>query len=218
MQVIPTKDGSHTIYLPDLKESFHSMNGAIDESRHVYINAGLNASSLKSLRVFEMGFGTGLNALLTWIQNKMQNRKINYHAVDNNPLKTEIFRKLNYEEILGLTEEEKLVFLHMHNTRWDKNIRLDDNFSLYKFQMSLHDFDFTEKYDLIYFDAFSPEKQPDIWTYQIFEKVFAAMNTGAILTSYCAKGKVKRMIKDIGFKIEMLPGPAGKREMIRAIK
>jgi tRNA U34 5-methylaminomethyl-2-thiouridine-forming methyltransferase MnmC len=218
MQVVLTKDGSHTIYLPELKESFHSKNGAISESRHVFIDAGLNARRLNSMNVFEMGFGTGLNALLTWIECKKKGRKVNYHTVEINPLKDEIFRKLNYEEILDLSQEERQVFRLMHNAPWGKDTLMDDHFSLCKFQVSLLDFDFTEKYDLIYFDAFSPEKQPDIWTYEIFKKLFAATNPGAVLTTYCAKGKVKRILKDVGFEIEMLPGPPGKREMIRAIK
>jgi tRNA U34 5-methylaminomethyl-2-thiouridine-forming methyltransferase MnmC len=204
--------------LPELKESFHSINGAISESHHVFIDAGLNTSRLNSLNVFEMGFGTGLNALLTWIECKKQGRKVNYHTVEMNPLKDEIFRKLNYEEILSLNQEERLVFRLMHNAPWGKDTLMDDSFSLCKFQVSLLDFDFPEKYDLIYFDAFSPGKQPEIWTYEIFDKLSAAMNPGAILTTYCAKGSVKRIFQEIGFEIEMLPGPPGKREMIRAIK
>ena len=218
MQVILTKDGSHTIYLPELKESFHSINGAISESRHVFIDAGLNSRLLNSMNVFEMGFGTGLNALLTWIECKKQGRKVNYHTVEMDPLKDEMIRKLNYEEILELNQEERLMFRLMHDAPWGKDTLMDNHFSLYKSQMSLLDFDFTEKYDLIYFDAFSPEKQPDIWKHEIFEKLFATMNPGAILTTYCAKGKVKRLFKEIGFETEMLPGPPGKREMIRAIK
>lgn len=218
MQVILTKDGSHTIYLPELKESYHSMNGAISESRHVFINAGLNASRLNSLNIFEMGFGTGLNALLTLIECKKQGRKVFYRTVEMNPLDDEIINKLNHEEILGLDQNDRLVFRLMHNAPWGKGTMIDDCFMLYKSQVSLFDYDFAARFDLIFFDAFSPEKQPEIWEFEIFEKLFRVMNPGAILTTYCAKGKVKRTLKEIGFETEILPGPPGKREMIRAIK
>jgi tRNA U34 5-methylaminomethyl-2-thiouridine-forming methyltransferase MnmC len=218
MQIVLTKDGSHTIYVPDLNESYHSMNGAVNESMHVFIDAGLNASRLNSLNVFEMGFGTGLNALLTWMECKRQGRKVNYRTVEINPLKDEIVKRLNYEETLGLDQAGRSVFRLMHNVPWGEDTIVDDHFLLHKFHGSLYDYVFPCNFDLIYFDAFSPEKQPDIWQYDIFEKLSGVMNSGAILTTYCAKGKVKRTLKELGFKTEILPGSRGKREMIRAIK
>lgn len=218
MQVVLTKDGSHTIFLPDLNESYHSMYGAVKESVHVFINAGFNACRLNLMNIFEMGFGTGLNAFLTWMECKKQGRKINYHTVEKNPLKEEIINKLNYEEVLGLEQDEKVIFRLMHNAPWGKDTTVDEDFMLSKFHGSLLDYASPGKFDLIYFDAFSPEKQPEIWNGEIFEKLSGMMNTGAILTTYCAKGKVKRTLRQTGFMIETLPGPPGKREMIRAIK
>ena len=218
MQLVLTKDGSHTIYLPELNENYHSIYGAVTESVHVFINAGLNACRLTSLNIFEMGFGTGLNALLTWLECKRQGRKVNYRTIELNPLKNDIIKKLNYEEILGLVQGNKSVFQFMHSAPWGVETPVDEHFLMYKFQGSLYDYDFPGKIDLIYFDAFSPDKQPDVWKYEIFERFFRAMNPGAILTTYCAKGKVRRTLKAIGFKTEILPGPPGKREMLRAIK
>jgi tRNA U34 5-methylaminomethyl-2-thiouridine-forming methyltransferase MnmC len=218
MQVVLTKDGSHTIYLPEVDENYHSLNGAITESMHVFINAGLNFCRLTSLNIFEMGFGTGLNALLTWLECKKQGRKVHYSTVELNPLKNKITEKLNYEEKLGLDQGYRSVFRFMHNAPWGKEIMIDKHFFLYKFQGSLDDFDFRDRIDLIYFDAFSPDRQPDVWKYEIFEKLFSIMNSGAVLATYCAKGKIKRILKEAGFMIEILPGSPGKREMIRAIK
>ncbi len=218
MQVILTKDGSHTIYLPELNESYHSMYGAVQESVHVFIDAGFNSCRKHVLNIFEMGFGTGLNAILTWLECKRQGRKVIYRTLEMHPVKYEIIKMLNYEEVLELDEEGRLIFRQMHKAPWGMDTVMDDQFLLSKIHGSIVEHDFQSKFDLIYFDAFSPERQPDIWNEAIFAKLFRVMNKGAILTTYCAKGKVQRTLRQIGFQIEMLPGPPGKREMIRARK
>jgi tRNA U34 5-methylaminomethyl-2-thiouridine-forming methyltransferase MnmC len=194
------------------------MHGAVTESLHVFISAGMNACRLPTLNVFEMGFGTGLNALLTWLECKKQGRRVYYRTVELNPLDGDIVRKLNYEKILRLKQGNRSVFRFMHKAPWGKEILVDKHFVFYKFAGNIYDYHFIDKADVVYFDAFSPDKQPDVWKYEIFEKLFRAMSDGAILTTYCAKGRVKRILNAVGFKTEALPGPPGKREMIRAVK
>ncbi len=194
------------------------MHGAITESRHIFIKAGLNACKLTSLNIFEMGFGTGLNALLTWLECRRQGKKAYYRTIENDPLKDDVIRRLNYTKILGLTGRDKSVFRYMHDAPWAENIKIDRHFVLHKFHGDLDDYSLSGKIDLVYFDAFSPEKQPDVWKPEIFEKLFRAMNAGAILTTYCVKGKVRRTLDAVGFKTEILPGAPGKREMMRALK
>jgi tRNA U34 5-methylaminomethyl-2-thiouridine-forming methyltransferase MnmC len=218
MQLVLTNDGSHTIYLPELDESYHSMHGAVTESKHVFIKAGLNACKLTSLNIFEMGFGTGLNALLTWLECRRQGKKVYYRTIENNPLKNDVIKRLNYVEILGLTHEDKSVFRYMHDAPWAEDFEIDKHFVLHKFHGNLNDCILPGKIDLVYFDAFSPDRQPDVWKYAIFERLFRAMNAGAILTTYCSKGKVRRTLDAVGFKTEVLPGAPGKREMMRALK
>lgn len=218
MQLVLTNDGSHTVYLPELNESYHSMHGAVTESKHIFIKSGLNACKLTSLNIFEMGFGTGLNALLTWLECRKQGMKIYYRTIENNPLGNDVIKRLNYGQVLGLSRGDKSVFRYMHDAPWDEDIEVDKHFVLSKNHGNLYDYNLHGKIDLVYFDAFSPDRQPDIWKYEIFERLFRAMNAGAILTTYCTKGKVRRTLEAAGFKTETLPGAPGKREMMRAMK
>jgi len=216
--LVNTSDGSNTFYLPDLEEHFHSINGAIQESEHVYIGSGLRALPNKRLSILEVGFGTGLNAWLTLLEIAASDRKAEYYALELFPLSETEYLQLNYAE--DKPEMEKNIFLELHRCPWEKKTELTQGFSITKLSC-----DFTTTslsnlplFDLIYFDAFAPDKQPAMWTVQGFEKLFQHCQVGTILVTYCAKGQVRRDLVQAGFKVERLPGPTGKREMLRAIK
>ena len=213
-QIVVTEDGSHTIYNEELEEHYHSINGAIQESNHVFINAGLKSLSKKELSILEIGFGTGLNAFLTLLESIKTNQKINYTSVERYPLNKNVYHRLNYHNILG----EKELFLKLHEVAWNEHQKINKCFCLKKLKDDLQNITFDSFFDLVYFDAFSPKVQPELWTIGIFRKISNHMKPGAILTSYSAKGEVKRTLEACGFKVERIPGPPGKREMIRGIK
>ncbi len=210
-----TADGSHTFHVTELGESYHSMHGAKQESLHVFINEGLRFLSLNNIRILETGFGTGLNAALTYMEAEKTGRKINYHSVELYPLNPSEYLQLNYFEKEDPFYE---AFIRIHECRWNRNVHLSDFFSITKLRQNLLSCLFPGKYDLVYFDAFSPRSQPELWTEEIFKKVHNAMIPGAVLVTYCAKGKVRRNIEKSGLSVEKIPGPPGKREMIRAVK
>lgn len=214
-----TGDGSHTLCLPDSEVTFHSRYGAIQESEHVYIGAGLQPfiGKTEPIRIFEMGFGTGLNAFLSYLEAKEAQVKIEYEAVENNPLSREEYKTLNYAEALRKKEFAES-FQMMHQTPWNKTIRMGTMFSLIKHQVNLEDFKTDKSFHIIFFDAFAPTHQPELWSADIFGHMFDLLVPGGILTTYCSKGAVRRTLTDSGFTIEKLPGPWGKREMVRAIK
>lgn len=218
MEIIITDDGSCTVYDPRVEETYHSVNGAVTESKHVFTIAGFNRCSLTFVKLLEIGFGTGLNAILTWQECIRQNRYVSYTAVEPKPLEIEIINKLDYGKYLGLDHTGLSVFRRLHQSPCGREIVIDESFLLNKFCGSVYKFSSEAKYDLVYYDAFSPEKQPEMWNEKLFGKIFCMMNNGSFLTTYCAKGKVKRMLRAVGFNLEMLPGAPGKREMIRAIK
>ncbi|RLD34487.1 MAG: SAM-dependent methyltransferase [Bacteroidetes bacterium] len=211
-----TEDGSHTLYSPEVGEHYHSTFGAIQESEHIFIRAGLNPfiGQQEIVNIFEMGFGTGLNALLTCLRAEKAGQKINYYGLEASPISMKTAKTLNYHELLNTDQN---LFLRFHQP--DNSIQISDRFFLEKKtntmeQVILPD----DHFDIVYFDAFSPEAQPELWTPEIFEKIFRAMKTGGILTTYSCKGIVKRAMKAAGFKLEKLPGPPGKREFLRATK
>jgi tRNA U34 5-methylaminomethyl-2-thiouridine-forming methyltransferase MnmC len=216
LDLIKTEDGSHTLFNARLNEHYHSTHGAIQESRHVFIEAGLKPLSLlkKEVRILEIGFGTGLNALLTWIEAEKEGLLIQYTAIEPFPLKGDLVTALNYAGELGGKKEADL-FIHMHSLE-SGTLSLGDNFTLHRDTSTLSDFEPTESFDLIYFDAFAPDVQPELWTETVFEKMARLLVPGGVLVTYCAKGEVKRNMKKAGFSIERLPGPPGKREMTRA--
>ena len=218
MEIVKTADGSHTLYLKKIDESYHSTFGAVTESKHVFINAGFHYLDKDNIGVFEVGFGTGLNAMLTLIESQKSNKKITYYAVELCPLEMEIIRQLNYSKILSLDDKFNSLFFDMHSCKWDVTIELTDYFKLYKIKGNLESIEIPEGIQLVYFDAFSPDKQPEMWTSAIFQRIYNKLLPSAVLTTYCAKGEIKRILKSIGFKIENLQGPPGKREMIRALK
>lgn len=209
-----TNDGSHTVFHDDLKESFHSSFGALTESKHVFIQSGLLYFNKPELTLLEIGLGTGLNTLLTGLEAEKKFIKINYYAVEKYPLEDSILTALNYPEILGPDSEQ--LFKKIHEIPWGEICQISDYFNLKKIQGDLITIEFTEKYDLIYFDAFSPEVQPEMWDKTNFQKIIKAMNPGGILTTYSSKGSVRRTLAAVGFKLERIPGPPGKREMLRA--
>ena len=215
-----TADGSHTLFVPGLNEHYHSTNGALQESELVFIYNGLHhlAACLKEINVLEVGFGTGLNALLTVLEAKKQRRKINYVAVEPQPVDSEIIRKLNFASLIGGTEAQGY-FKKLHEASWTYPAFLSDYFILSKIQAKLEDITLRdEQFHLIYFDAFGPDVQPELWTEEIFAKLFKCLKPGGILVTYSCKGTVKRALKAAGFTIEKLPGPVGKREVLRAVK
>jgi len=218
MQIITTSDGSHTLYLPEMDEHYHSVNGAIAESEYVYINKGFNYFPGKNPRVFEVGFGTGLNCLLTALQAAKNKRTTNYISIEKNPLKKNTIEELNYGNLISL--EAQTVFNKIHQCKWNEFVSISKYFNLHKIKGDLIEIDLKpfENCDVIYFDAFAPDKQTEMWTPQIFEKIFSATSPGGILVTYSAKGEVRRQLGACGFEMERLPGPPGKNEMLRGIK
>jgi len=215
-ELILTEDGSHTLFVTEIDECYHSFHGAIQESRHIFIDAGLRQCVKKEIRVLEIGFGTGLNAFLTMIEAAGSDKMIHYTSLEKYPVEVEKALKLNYAGLIA--PEFKEIFEKFHTSPWNETVKISPFFSLKKVAADFTKFDFTEKYDIIYFDAFSPEKQPEMWTAEQFEKLYKCCNFEAVLTTYCAKGDVRRAMQHAGFNVERLQGPPGKREILRGIK
>ena len=213
-----TADGSHTLFVPALDEHYHSVNGAIQESMHVFIQAGLQQlPSQNSVRILEIGFGTGLNALLTLLYAREAGVAVHYTALERYPLPSSVTGQLNYPQQLGVPDAAHL-FGQLHAVPWDKETAITPDFTLLKIETDFTSHILTATYDLIYFDAFAPEKQSEMWQQQLFGRLFSATNEGGILTTYCAKGEVRRMLQQSGYIVERIPGPPGKRQMIRAVR
>jgi len=218
--VVNTADGSHTVSIPEMNVTYHSRHGAIRESMHVFIGAGLRYLSgrlgrpyrLEPVRLFEMGFGTGLNAFLTAIEAEKEKIKIYYTAVEQYPLTLEEAGQLNYSETLG----HKELFDSLHQSKWKEDVNINDYCTLRKEQTSLLNFSALQPFNLIYYDAFAPAAQPELWTKEVFEKLFHLLTPGGVLVTYCSKGDVRRAMMAAGFTVTKLPGPPGKREMLRA--
>ena len=219
IKILLTEDGSHTLQNGALNETYHSTHGAIQESKHIFIEAGLKeiAKSKNEISILEIGFGTGLNAYLTLLENDFLKKKIIYTTLEAFPVQMEIAVQLNYPQLL-LNKATDALFDFFHSCNWNKIIAINSDFSFLKIKKKIEDFILTEKYDLIYFDAFSPQTQPELWTKEIFKKLFDTMNDKGILVTYSAKGEVKRNLKAAGFKVVGLIGPIGKREISRAVK
>ena len=220
-KIIITDDGSTTIYLPEWDEQYHSKFGAIQEARHVFIQMGLlkvfEREDLAEVSILEIGFGTGLNALVTWQEALKSEVLINYTGVEAYPVSSQEVEHLNFAEKLEVPEAAS-VFEKMHKSEWEIPEQLSEFFVLTKQQKFFQDISDVNKYDLIYFDAFGAGIQPDLWTEIIFEKMYNAIRTNGVLVTYAAKGSVRRAMLQVGFKVERLPGPPGKREMLRATK
>ena len=215
-QLITTKDGSHSLFSQKHGVSYHSKFGAIQETQHVFIDAGFRFKTpTSSLSILGIGFGTGLNAFMTFLESKKHDIDINYIGVEAYPLSLEIIDEFNFSEIL---KDDENVYHKIHELDWEKSHALNDHFQLTKMKMMIEDINFKNQFDIIYFDAFGPGAQPDLWEEPILQKMYNALKTDGVLTTYCAKGSVKRGFKKVGFTIEALPGPPGKREMTRAVK
>ena len=213
LEIITTNDGSKSLKLISLNESYHSIHGALNESTHVFINEGLNKIRKKNINILEVSFGTGLNVLNT-IKNKLD-KKINYCAIEPNPIKSNIYNKLGYNELLNNTEN---IFLKIHKLEWEKKHRITNNFHLIKIKTSIQLFKSRNKFDIIYYDAFSPNKQPEMWTEDTLKKCYEKLKRNGLFVTYCSKGNVKRMLCRLNFKVEKIQCPLGKREMIRGRK
>ena len=210
-----TKDGSHTLYRKDLDEHYHSIRGARQESMHVYINPGLKEISKEVIRIFEVGFGTGLNTILSLIEAEKMNKSLVYDSIEKYPLPTDIINQLNYPDLLPAEYRE--VFYKIHTGKWGE-VSDFGNMELTKIHADIRDYTFTGSYDIIYFDAFGPEKQPELWTADILEKIYHATEPGGLFITYSVKGEVRRLLQGLGFRVERLKGPPGKKEILRAVK
>jgi tRNA U34 5-methylaminomethyl-2-thiouridine-forming methyltransferase MnmC len=214
-EIQQTADGSHTLFIPEINEHYHSVNGAIQESVHVFIGAGLRQLPKDKIRILEIGFGTGLNALLTLLEaEKREKSQVEYYAVELHPLPAECIAALNYEE--KACPERTGLLESLHSTPWDIPVSITNRFILHKIKGDCQCCELPSSIDLVYFDAFAPDKQPEMWNQKIFNTLHACMAEGGILTTYCAKGSVRRMMQKAGYSIERIPGPPGKREMLRA--
>ena len=216
-EFVDTADGSKTLYIPDFEEHYHSVYGALSEAQHVFVKHGLKSIPKTKLSILEMGFGTGLNAYLTCLENRKLHKVITYTALEAFPLHIDLANEMEYVGLSGL-EDDEVVFKQMHQCSWANAHMIDQYFTLQKLETTIQNVMFQNTFDLVYYDAFAPRVQPELWTEEIFAKVFSVMNLGAILVTYCAKGSVKRALNAVGFKVESLEGPPGKREMTRAKK
>ena len=218
-KIITTSDGSKTIYLPEINEYYHSKHGALNEAMHVFIESGLNnclrTYVSKKISILEIGFGTGLNALLTLLESEKSNTIVDYTGIEAYPVKKEELQILDYSKLLNETKRESW-FDSLHDCEWERRHQLTNNFSFTKRQQLIQDLDDEEAFDLIYFDAFGPRVQPELWTDDIFRKMYKALKHKGVLVTYSAKGSVRRDLLSAGFAVERLPGPPGKREMLRA--
>ena len=215
-EIIKTNDGSNSLYVPELDEHYHSVYGAVQESMHVYINNGFNFCSVNPISILEIGFGTGLNAFLTYLESKKTNRIVNYTTIELYPIEDDVVSQLNYPEFIN--NDEKDFFYDIHDAEWDCKTAINDAFTINKINQDVVLYQPIEYFDLIYFDAFAPEKQSELWTVAIFDKLYKHLNNNGILITYSAKGIVKRALREVGFIVKRLPGPPGKWEMLRAIK
>ena len=217
MKVIATSDGSKTLQIPEWNEQYHSTHGAIAEAKHVYIKNGLDFIQSQEVSIFEMGFGTGLNAFLSFLNGLENNRVITYHAIEKEPLPFDLVNQLDYVKALKTTDQES-IFYDIHTSSWNLVSEISSNFNLLKIHDTFQNYVFESTYDLIYYDAFGFRVQPELWQKEVLAKLVKLINDGGVLVTYCAKGEVKRILKSLGMKVESLVGPPGKREMIRAIR
>ncbi|WP_396597998.1 tRNA (5-methylaminomethyl-2-thiouridine)(34)-methyltransferase MnmD [Dokdonia sp. R86516] len=221
-EIITTGDGSKTIHIAEWDEQYHSKHGAIQEARHVFLMTGVEHyvtqhRDQKEIAILEMGFGTGLNALLTYFEAQKHQVSFNYVGAEAYPVTSEEASAMDYASQLE-EEDATEVYNEMHDAAWEKEIRISDHFMLTKRKQRFEDITDNKVFDLIYFDAFGPRVQPTLWTEEIFAKMFKALKPNGVLTTYCAQGAARRAMQAVGFLVERLPGPPGKREMLRATK
>lgn len=217
IEIIRTKDGSTTIHIKDWDECYHSKHGAIQEAQHVFIKNGLALYQNQSVSILEIGFGTGLNAFITYLESKKLDLEINYVGVEAYPVSISELSAMNYVSELN-ADDKNAIFNLFHESNWEEKVVIDPFFTITKRQQFFEEITDCEQYDLIYFDAFGYRVQPDLWSTSIFKKMHTALRPGGKLVTYAARGVVKRSMIEVGFTVEKLPGPPGKREMFRATK
>ena len=215
--IFETDDGSHSVWSENFAVSYHSRFGAVEESQHVFINAGLRlkAAVQSDIKILEIGMGTGLNALMTFLEGQRRALSIDYTTVEAHPLSPDQAAKLNYPKALNAVEQEA-IFRKIHECAWGRKQKISDSFRLKKYQKKLEDVNFVTKFDLIFYDAFAPDFQPEMWSESVLQQMYEVLLPDGVLVTYCAKGDVKRMLKKVGFTVESIPGPPRKREMTRA--
>lgn len=215
--IIKTSDGSTTIHLPEWDECYHSKHGAIQEAYHVFIKNGLHLMQTQSINILEIGFGTGLNVLITLIESEKKGLKINYTAVEAYPIGFDEVSAMNYTSQLN-NENLESVFKDMHESNWDEKKTINPQFSLIKRKQFFQDINDVDQYNLIYFDAFGYRVQPELWSTEIFSKMYLSLKENGVLVTYAARGVIKRAMQEAGFTVKKVPGPPGKREMMIAFK
>jgi len=215
-EIIVTSDGSNSLYIPEMDETYHSVHGAIQEAKHVFINNGLKLFEKAELHVFEVGFGTGLNAFLSQQYSEENKIRINYHSVEAFPVELELVNELNFNSIIKHSDK---VFNLIHSSVWGEEFLISDTFKLKKIEAKIEDILLElNSFDIVLFDAFGPRAQSEMWAVSILQKMHNSLISGGKLVTYCAQGQFKRDLKSIGFLVENVPGPPGKREMTIATK
>ena len=216
-EIITTSDGSKTIHLPEWDEQYHSKHGAIQEAQHVFIKNGLDLFKDEKIAVLEIGFGTGLNAFITFLEAEKRALDIDYVGVEAYPVALDEVKELNYVELLDAQDQQSF-FDKMHDCPWENCTAISENFHLLKREQFFKDIKDENAFNLIYFDAFGARVQPELWSEEIFATMYRALKSNGVLVTYSAKGSVRRAMQSVGFTVERLPGPPGKREMLRATK
>jgi tRNA U34 5-methylaminomethyl-2-thiouridine-forming methyltransferase MnmC len=219
LEIITTSDGSHSLINTSLQETYHSVHGAIQESKYVFIHSGLSywqeKNPEKSIRILEMGFGTGLNAFLTLLEGIHLTSPVYYESWEMFPVDLSVAKQLNYGDVLG----SKDMFLKLHEATWEGPSSITPDFTLVKRKGDIQQACWSkESFELIYYDAFAPSKQPDLWSAEMLKKITDTLAPGGVWVTYCAKGQVKRDLRSFGRMVETLPGAPGKKEMIRALR
>lgn len=216
-KIIQTADGSSSLLIEDWGETYHSRHGAIQEAKHVFIQNGLSLIKEQSVAVLEIGFGTGLNAFITFLEAEERKLKIDYVGVEAYPILKEEADKLNYVSQLQANQYDAQ-FKLMHASQWGVNTVISEQFSLTKRQQYFNEIDDNNRFELIYFDAFGFQYQPELWSVEIFRKMFEALKPNGILVTYACRSTIKRAMQEAGFSTKKLAGPPGKREMLKAEK
>lgn len=215
-EIAITADGSSTIFIPEWNESYHSKHGAIQEAYHVFIKNGFSLFEGKPISILEIGFGTGLNAFITLVVANRSKTKVNYTGVEAFPVLDSELNHLNYSN--QFEKEFQHYFTEIHKTPWEQEEQITPGFCLTKNQMYFQDIDFENSFDLIYFDAFGYRVQPELWSVEIFAKMYKALKANGVLVTYACRTSIKNAMLEVGFGVEKLPGAPGKREMLRATK
>jgi tRNA U34 5-methylaminomethyl-2-thiouridine-forming methyltransferase MnmC len=221
MSLFITEDGSHSIFSEQFGVAYHSTHGAIQETQHIFIESALRyfvkQRSVDKIKILDIGFGTGLNVFMTFLEAQNQGLTIDLTTVEAYPLSISTAEQLNFAQLLNVPQLAP-VFKQLHTLSWEDKHVISDAFAFQKYLLDFKKIDFKDMFDIIYYDAFSPESQPELWEFDMLQRIYAALKKGGLLTTYCAKGSFKRALKSVGFQVENIAGPRGKREITRAFK